>query len=260
MPLSDSCRRALTSPILLRTCAYATRGARAEHQRGADEERHDGERCQGQAPIQYEQEDDGAHKGERVGHERGDAVGDELIEGVDVVGQAADDPARLLSAEEVQRQLLQVREQLASQVVDDVFAHPARQVGLQVARAEVERAHGDERDNDPVQNRQVLVDDAVVDGLPDEVRDGKAAQRHDDHRHQAEDGAAPVGVGEAREPGELELARQVHERLPPLQLLQRGAAAVRAGGVTGGHGHQAPPSVAPARRPAARPSPSPSRP
>ena len=80
-------------------------------QRGDDEERHDGERRQGQAPVEDEEEDDGADEGQRVGDQRGDAVGDELVEGVDVVGQAADDPAGLLAAEEVQRQLLQVGEE-----------------------------------------------------------------------------------------------------------------------------------------------------
>ncbi len=56
----------------------------------------------------------------------GDAVGDELVEGVDVVGEAADDPAGLLAAEEVERELLEVGEELAAQVEDDVRADPAR--------------------------------------------------------------------------------------------------------------------------------------
>ena len=69
----------------------------------------------------------------RVGHQRGDAVGDQLVDGVDVVGEAADDPARLLAAEEVEAELLEVGEQLASEVVNDVLADPAREVRLHVA-------------------------------------------------------------------------------------------------------------------------------
>ena len=110
----------------------------AEDERGDDEERHDAQRRQREAPVEDEEEDDGADEGQRVGDQRGDAVGDELVEGVDVVGEPAHDPAGLLAAEEVERELLQVGEEVAPQVVDDVLADPAGQVGLQVAGAQVD--------------------------------------------------------------------------------------------------------------------------
>ncbi len=103
------------------------------------------------------------------------------------------------------------------------------EVGLQVAGAEVDEADGDEGDDDPREHVQ-----AALAPMPasmatlSEVGDGEAAQRDDDHGDDAQDGAAPVRVGEAREARELELARQVHEGAPAAQLLEVGAAAVRA--------------------------------
>ena len=52
-------------------------------------------------------------------------------------------------------------------------------------------------------------------------------------------GAAPVRVGEAREPRELELARQVHEGAPAAELLEARRRCRAGRGVTGGGGHQA---------------------
>ena len=87
-----------------------------------------------------------------------------------------------------------------------------------------------------------LARDAAVDRDLEEVRNGEARDRDHDHGDDAEDGAPPVGIGEASEAGELELAREVQERAPALQLLETGAAAVRPAAVTGGGRHQAAPS------------------
>ena len=203
----------------------------AEPERRDDHERHDAQGRESQAPVEDDEEDDRADEGERVGDQGRDAVGDELVQRVDVVGQPADDPARLLPAEEVEAQLLQVREQLAAQVVDDVLADPAGEVGLQVACAQVDERDGDEGDDDPGEDGHVLGADAAVDGDLEQVRHREARERDDDHGDDAEGGAPPVGIGEASEPGELELARKVQERAPALHLLEAGAAAVRAAGV-----------------------------
>src|SRR5665647_2202791 len=102
-------------------------------------------------------------------------------------------------------------EHVAPQVVDDVLPDPAREVGLQVAGAEVDEADPDEGDYDPGEHGEVLGADAPVDGHLEQIGHGEAAQRDGDHGDDAEDGAPPVRVGEPREPGELELVRQVHE-------------------------------------------------
>ena len=167
-----------------------------------------------------------------------------------------DDPAGLLAAEEVEAELLQMGEELAPQVVDDVRPHPAREVRLQVAGAKVDEADGDEGDDDPGEDVEVLGDDAAVDRDLEQVRHGEAGERDRDHGDDAERGASPVRVGEASEARELELARQVQEGAPALQFLKAGAGAVRAA-VTGRGRHQAalPEPAGPAAPPAARPPP-----
>ena len=65
------------------------------------------------------------------GEQRHDAVGDELVERLHVVGQARDQHARLVARVEADRQRLQVREELEAQVLQRALADPADQVGLQ---------------------------------------------------------------------------------------------------------------------------------
>ena len=242
---------------LVADLGVGARRPRAEQQGRRDEEWHDGKRGERETPIEDEQEHDGADEGERVGDQGGDAVGDELVQRVDVVGQPADDPAGLLAAEEVEAQFLQVGEELAPQVVDHVFADPAREVRLQVAGAEVDERDADEGDDDPGEDGHVLGADAAVDRDFEQIRDGEARERDHDHGDDAEGGAPSIRIGEASEPGELELARQMQERAPALDLLEAGAAAVRAAAVTGGGGHQAAPPRPPGRRPPAARAPLP---
>ena len=76
-------------------------------------------------------------------------------------------------------------------------------------------------------------------------------ERDHDHGDDAERGAPAVRVGEAREPGELELARQVHEGAPALAA-PRGWRRCRAGRCDG---RRWPSGRAPRRPAGARPSP-----
>jgi hypothetical protein len=176
------------------------RGVRAKDQRRGDQRGEDRQRRRGEARVQREQDDHGADEREAVGDERRDAVGDELVERVDVVRQARDDPAGLLPAEEVERQLLDVREQRAPQVEHDALSHPAHQIGLQVAGDEVDHADRDEEHDDHVDDVHIAFGDAGVDGDLDEVRHGQSAEGDGDHRDDAQGGAQAIGVGEAREP------------------------------------------------------------
>ena len=62
-----------------------------------------------------------------------DAVGDELVERLDVVRQAADDHAGAVPLVEAERQPLQVAEEVVAQVGEHPLARPAGEVGLRVA-------------------------------------------------------------------------------------------------------------------------------
>ena len=59
-----------------------------------------------------------------------DAVGDELVERLHVVGQARDQHARLVARVEADRQPLEVAEDLDAQVLERALADPVDQVGL----------------------------------------------------------------------------------------------------------------------------------
>ena len=71
-----------------------------------------------------------ADEDQRVLEEARDAVGDELVERLDVVREAADDDAGAVALVEAEREALQVAEELVAQVGEDALAGPAGEVGL----------------------------------------------------------------------------------------------------------------------------------
>ena len=108
--------------------------------------REDEERQQRELPVEHEQDHRRADQRQRRAEQRHDAVGDELVERLHVVGQARDDHARLAARVEADRQRLQVREELDPQVLQHALADPADEVGLRVGRAPVDERGGEERD------------------------------------------------------------------------------------------------------------------
>ena len=76
----------------------------------------------------------GADSVERVLDEARDAVGDELVERLDVVREPADDDAGAVALEEAEREPLQVAEERVAEVGEDPLARPAGEVRLRVAR------------------------------------------------------------------------------------------------------------------------------
>ena len=89
---------------------------------------------------------------QRVLDERGDAVGDELVERLDVVRQPADDHAGAVALVEAEREPLQVAEERVAQVGEHPLAGPAGEVRLRVAtRPSSASAGDDERGDDPAE-------------------------------------------------------------------------------------------------------------
>ena len=70
---------------------------------------------------------------QRVLDERRDAVGDELVERLDVVREPADDHAGAVPLVEAEREALQVAEELVAEVGEHALAGPAGEVRLRVA-------------------------------------------------------------------------------------------------------------------------------
>ncbi len=149
--------------------------------------RHHAEGREGEAPVEVEEDRGRADEDQRVLDERRDAVRDQLVEGVDVVGQAADDHAGAVPLVVAERQALEVLEELVAEVGEDPLARPAREVGLRRARCEVGEAGDHEEGDDDGQGVEVALPDAVVQRhLRQERRDeggqGRCEQRDDRKR------------------------------------------------------------------------------
>ena len=122
--------------------ARAEPGGRERH------EREDDERREREAPVEQEEHDDGPDEDERVLDEARDAVGDELVERLDVVRDPADDRAGAVALVVAEREALEVAEELDAQVGERPLADPAREVGLRAREDERGDAGGEEGDDD----------------------------------------------------------------------------------------------------------------
>ena len=114
------------------------------------------QRREREPPVEDEEDDRGADERQRVLHEARDAVGDELVDRLDVVRQPADDHAGAVALVEAEREALQVREEPVAQVGQDALADPARQVRLDVRHAPVREPRGDEDRDDDDELRAVV--------------------------------------------------------------------------------------------------------
>ena len=125
MPAMSSASVAVTRPSRSRTARYASverdrNTDVADHERREDDQRHERE-----TPVEQEQDHDRTGEQERVLDERRDAVRHELVEGVDVVRQAADDHTGAVPLVVAEREPLEVAEQLAAEVGEHALARPA---------------------------------------------------------------------------------------------------------------------------------------
>ena len=163
-----------------------------EGERAEREHREDEEGQQRQLDVEHEQDHRRADQRQRRAEQRHDAVGDELVERLHVVGQPRDQHARLAARVEADRQRLQVREELDPQVLQHALADPADEVRLHVGRAPVDERADEERDDDPGQRRQVAGHDALVDRQLGQRRRGErrggAGQQRGEHQQRARRG------------------------------------------------------------------------
>ena len=97
-----------------------------EPHRQEGHQREDGERREREPPVEHEEDDGGADQQHQVLHERGDAVGDQRVERLDVVRDPADDRAGAVALEVAEREPLQVVEEADPEVGQRPLADPAR--------------------------------------------------------------------------------------------------------------------------------------
>ena len=133
-------------PLAHRRGRRASSSVRKKNRRDAHHRDHR-QRGEREPPVEDEEQDRGADQRQRVLDEARDAVGDELVERLDVVRQPADDHAGPIPLVEAEREPLEVVEELRPQVGEHPLADPARQVRLRVAHAPV-REPGEEEARD----------------------------------------------------------------------------------------------------------------
>ena len=205
---------ALPHPAVGAVRADAEPRGRGRHQRKHDERR------EGEAPVEDDEDHGGAEEQEGVLDEARDAVGDELVERVDVVGDAADRCARPVALVVPERQLLEVPEEPDPEVRQAAFADPAREVRLEAREHEGGDAREKERGDDDRERMQIAVVDPAVDREPGEVGRKKGDTREGDECHDREQRPAPI------RPGKLEERPQAAARLCPRPVVDAGAARV----------------------------------
>ena len=164
--------------------------------------RHDRQRREREAPVEEEQDDRRPDERERVLDEARDAVGDELVERLDVVRQAANDHARTVPFVKTQRQPLQVTEEMVAEVGQHPLARPAGEVGLRVREHEPEHADDEEGDHDQLEPVELAVADALVDRELDQVRRRQRDERRSEQRPERERRPRLVRADQANERGQ----------------------------------------------------------
>jgi ABC-type multidrug transport system fused ATPase/permease subunit len=174
-----------------------------ERERAEPEDREHEVGQQRELRVEQEQDHRGADEHQRGAEQRHDAVGDERVERLDVVGQARDQHAGAAARIEADRHPLQVREQLDPQVLQRALADPADEVGLHVACAPVHERGAEEGDNDPGQRRQVARHDALVDRQLGQRRRRElgAGGQHERDEHQHD--LAAIRLQQRREAAQL---------------------------------------------------------
>ena len=145
---------------------------------------------------------DRAEEQQRVLEQRRDALGDELVERVDVVRQPADDDAGAVALVVAEREALEVAEEAVAEIGEDALSRPAGEVRLRGVRAEVDEARGDERADDPAERREIALRDAVVDRELRQVRRRQRGERREEQEAERERDAALVRLGEPCERGQ----------------------------------------------------------
>ncbi len=187
----------------------------------------DGERHQGEPPIEPEEDGGDAGEDHDVAEDGHDAGREHLVQGVDVGGHPGHQPADRVAVVEGERQALEMAEDLPPQVLHDVLAHELEDVALGVKGDEGEDqgrqedeggdgqpGHGDPRRIDPSRQELAADEEAGRRDLPRApLRADEKVERHgrSQRSHELEDGGgqdqcqrahrhSPVGPDVGQEP------------------------------------------------------------
>ena len=110
-PVISSWRLAVTPPVVSRAVRKAALRPAGEGGGGEEHRRDDQVAGQRELPLEQEHRDHDADQAEHRAQQLGDALADELIDRVDIIGGAADQVADRAAVEESQREMLELIEQ-----------------------------------------------------------------------------------------------------------------------------------------------------
>ena len=190
IPDRFSCRNALIRATHRRVSRNERRCALAEPVRHREEEGDDGERDEGEPPVEAHHDGHDPDEGEEVAEDGDDPGGEELVDGVDVGRHAGHEPTHRVAVEVGDVQPLQVAEDLAAHVLHDPLPGHLHEAGLQVAHPPRRHEREEEEERDPAQRGGVAPRDAAVDRDLREVRRDEIERgRRDDEDERHRDGA-----------------------------------------------------------------------
>ena len=150
----------------LAEAAQALRQLHDRQHRGREDE----ERDQRERRVLEEGDDDQRDQRRRVAHDRRDGVGERAAHQRHVVADPRQDVARRGAVEEREREALDVLVQLVAHVADDALADQVHQVALREARDAAEEEDDDDGDRQPLQRRDLVGGEDVVEDALDEER------------------------------------------------------------------------------------------
>ncbi len=180
--------------------AHAPVGARrvdAEERRRERHQREQRERREREPPVEVDQHARRAEQEQRVLHARGETARDELLERVDVVGQARDQPAGAIALEVAELEPLDVREEVAAQVGEHALADPGREVRLRHRGAPAGERGEHEGDRPDHEGAAIAGDDPAVDRELRRERREQADRGADEQRDGREDRLAACTAARA---------------------------------------------------------------
>ena len=185
--------QALAHPPVGARRVPAEEPCRERHQREEDERR------QREAPVEVDQDGRRAEQEQRVLDARIEPVGDEVLERVDVVGQARDQPAGAVALEVAELERLDVLEEVAPQIGEDALPDPGREVGLRHRGAPAEQRGDDEGQRPEDELAAIARHDAAVDRELRGQRGQQADGRPGEQRGHREDRLGAVGTHERQQ-------------------------------------------------------------
>ena len=143
IPVMFSWRKALIRAIQPRTMRYDSRTFRRNHCVTSGDERQDGEGHQRQPPVHPEHHDHDADEREHVAEDRDDAGREEIVQHVDVGGDARHQPADRIAVVVAEVEPLQMAVDRHPQVEHDPLAGQLHRPGLQVFGGERDDQDGE---------------------------------------------------------------------------------------------------------------------